>query len=148
MQALWVAGTFVISIYMALDVDSMEVCEFASQLLGCNVSWVTCGDFNATPAQCPFIHTFDTCEPTIHDPGDPTRWEGKRCIDYFASNTNVERPTALDHFVADHTVVQSRMSMTGCKNELMEVSPAPRLPKFSDLEIHRPLGLLFGQYLD
>ena len=74
------------------------------------------------------MHTLDTRGIQLFDPGCPTRWDGNRCIDYFASDRQVTCPQVLDHYVADHYIVQANLLCSNRSISAYETCPAVSLP--------------------
>lgn len=49
-------------------------------------SWVTMGDFNQPPRESAFADFVSQFSSLIHTDGQPTRWEGEACLDWFFSS--------------------------------------------------------------
>ena len=95
------------------------------------------GDFTAEPREDSFVYTLANHGVTMSYPTCPTPWGGKRCVDYFATNAQINNVQALDFEVGDHLVVHADMN---CSVECVsEWKPLPCLR-----EVHADMSWMHG----
>lgn len=101
--AINVHGMNIISTYFACKAQGptvpQEILHFLTSTLQ-NQAWMMAGDFNTEP------HEHDLIQLLCQEKAQvlPTRFEGKRCIDYFITNVpgKLSKPHFLEAKVSDH----------------------------------------------
>eukprot|EP00438_Fugacium_kawagutii_P026866 Skav221162 [mRNA] locus=scaffold85:207301:216528:+ [translate_table: standard] len=137
-QVGWGGGYLIGSVYLAPNFDFVDACnEITAHLLALapQDAWLIGGDFNAEPGENPFCHTLDDLGCVLSYPNTPTRWEGRRCIDYFIGNDTWSGPVALDLEVADHKIVQAHGVLRVPHVTAWKLAPVARLPTLTQMNI-------------
>lgn len=115
---VWAAGCVVASIYAAHD---PQRCVFQTkviqtvQALAPRSKWALLGDYNEEPWKSPMVRTLELLGGSDRAPKHPTRWEGKRIIDYCISNLedSALQWSLLPDRVADHRIVRGDIKLKG-----------------------------------
>ena len=134
-QAVWISGTLVCSVYLAPVPGNWQVAdETAATLLSLpqEQQWILGGDFNCLPSVNPFHSNLVGVCCEIQSPDGPTRWSSDRCIDYFCSNQRLTQVCTLAHKVSDHKIVSASWQKRLKHTEDFVVQTPPVLPKCSD----------------
>ena len=137
-QLVWVGGYLIGSVYLAPNHDSIETCnEISARMLALapQDAWILGGDFNAEPNENPFMHALQDIGCVFSHPNTPTRWEGHRCIDYFAGNQIWNDPVALDLEVADHKIIQAHGILHVPHVTDWKLAPVAQIPSLSRMNI-------------
>lgn len=105
--AAWVEGLAVASAYAPFDerVDT-AMAEARSQLEALTAGRFLCaGDWNMQPEEHPWVD--EACGTRALAPRVPTRWRGRRCLDYAVAQGHEGEADvmALDDAVSDHKVI-------------------------------------------
>ncbi len=105
-QLVLVGGSVVGSVYVAHTMDTMEMLEEVCSLLLLHSKARTitvAGDWNMLPSENPLVDACESAQLQVHTrQGLPTRWKGKRCIDYFLSNATVLPFELIEAYISDH----------------------------------------------
>ena len=108
--ACWIDGTLLVNAYVAHN-DNRN--EFLADLhshfrsTAARAQFLFVGDWNDEPCENPLVSALSMYNGMVFPPSEPTRWEGKRIIDYPISNLGHDslmislRPEAF----SDHKIV-------------------------------------------
>ena len=132
-QAFWLGGKLLVSLYLAPTFESQEVFALTVAKLFSlpqGTQWVMGGDFNATPEECPFRYVFGAEAFEILASGKPTRWNGKRCIDYFLSDQYHGTPSAPEIHISDHIIQELQLDFQESRHPSVSLAPSPRIPPY------------------
>ena len=122
-----------VSVYLAPNFASMEIFQDVSAKilsLPPEQQWLMGGDFNATPQECPFRYSLQTAHLEFNASGCATRWNGKRCIDYFLSGTFHGTPEAPAIALSDHKVQELKLQLSAPAMQSFQLRPCPQLPAY------------------
>ena len=131
-QAVYAGGHFFCSAYLAPVEGAQEVIqEIAATVfsLPSGVRWCLGGDFNLLPSQNELLEALSGLGAQLSTPKCPTRWTGKRCIDYFFGTLPMTEATVLSYKLSDHKVVSVDIDTSLHRCEHFVQSPAPVLPE-------------------
>ena len=131
-SCLYAGGHFFCSAYLAPVEGAQEVIqEIAATVfsLPSRVRWCLGRDFNLLPSQNELLEALSGLGAQLSTPKCPTRWTGKRCIDYFFGTLPMTEATVLSYKLSDHKVVSVDIDTSVHRCEHFVQSPAPVLPE-------------------
>ena len=69
----------------------------------------------------------------MYHPQNPTRWEGKKVLDYYLGNGSqlLQNVHTLDMKLADHLIIEGALDLSFRKAEAFEIAPVPLLPRIN-----------------
>ena len=134
---VWVNGCIFGSVYAPPYADSPA--EAAAQFLDLHVScevpcsspWFIGGDFNEEPGQSHFENICSAWHGSAVRLGEPTRWNGRREIDFFITNHPEAASTvkSLDFVIGDHKILSSSFLCPSRTSETFSYRRGPKFPK-------------------
>ena len=127
--AVWIGHVLFLSVYLPPRSESCEVVDEVTALISSlppqQIRWMG-ADFNALPWETPFQYiVLNSVGYQMSYPPDPTRWKGKRILDHFLGNINVQAVTTLDFRLRDHKIVEGFINLQFRSVEAYELPPTP-----------------------
>eukprot|EP00435_Cladocopium_sp_Y103_P054628 s307_g17.t2 len=94
------------------------------------MDWIAGGDYNMTPQENAFPMLLTGRCFEFAASGQPTRWQGNRCIDYFMSNMAHGTPTTPALVLADHMLQSLKLRFDVKRVTRYEIAPCPQIPVY------------------
>ena len=130
---VWVNGSFLGSVYAPPHEDSPA--EAAAQFLDFQISceiptsarWFIGGDFNEEPGKSHFEDTCSVWHGATVRLGEPTRWEGRREIDFFVTSfpEGSSEVISLPLKVSDHKILSTSFLCPSHTKETVRYKKGP-----------------------
>ena len=128
--AVWIGHVLFLSVYLPPRPESCELVDEVTALVSTlppRQIWLMGADFNAAPQENPFQYTLNSVGYQMSYPPNPTRWEGKRILDYCLGNVNVQQMTTLDFRLSDHKIVEGFLNLQFRNVDAYELAPVPAI---------------------
>ena len=117
---VWVQGIFVGSIYAPpYEASPQAACAgFMEAMISANVKdtnhWLVGGDFNEVPTDSAFAELIETLGGKLSLLGRPTRFQGRREVDFFGSNCShlVGEVVSPDLVFSDHRILSTTLDIS------------------------------------